>query len=226
MTVDWGSYEGNWRDDYRYGQGIEINNKGESFEGFWYDGNTADNITYTYNGKVQKGKIENGKFVAETNIKKEKYDNGTYEGEISNGKRNGFGTYWWDSGSRYEGNWIDDARTGYGKYFWASGTKYYGEFINGKMTGIGTYYFADGTTFEGQWLDNQKIKGKQTYKWGYYDGEWKNKTWCGRGIEVHTDGASYEGLWQDGNNATDVTYTDCNGNTQYGKIVNGTFEEI
>lgn len=230
MTVDWGTYEGLWKDDHRYGNGKETNNKGEVFEGFWYDGDTADNVFYTYNGVTKRGKIVQGKFVEENisvpkgEFKKENYDNGYYEGEFSKGKRNGFGTYRWNSGSRFEGNWVNDVRTGFGKFFWTDGARYEGEWANDKMNGYGVYYAASGSIYRGQWKDDKKYLGKQEYSWGYYDGQWANGTWGGQGKEVIYGGATYEGYWIDSKTATNITCTYSDGRVSYGNIENGTFK--
>ena len=224
MTVEWGTYEGQWKNDYRYGNGKETNNKGEVFEAFWYDGDTADNVFYTYNGVTKRGKIEKGKFVeAAKNIKKETYSNGYYEGELANGKRNGYGTYYWNSGSRYEGNWVNDVRKGFGRFFWKDGGRYEGEWENDKMNGYGVYYLPSGSVYRGQWKDDQKCNGKQEYSWGSYEGEWANKTWGGYGKEIVYNGPTYEGFWQDNKNATNIVCTYPDGRVAHGKIVDGTF---
>ncbi len=234
-TASWGRYEGYYKNDERYGNGKEILKNGEVYEGFWLDMNTSNDMTRTVNGVSTKGKMINGKFVAnepsltqpvnKANFKKETYNNGYYEGEIVNGKRNGFGTYYWNSGSRYEGNWVNDVRTGFGKFFWTDGGRYEGNWANDKMNGQGTFYSANGSTFVGQWKDDNKYYGKQTYSWGSYEGYWDNKTWCGQGTEIVNGGSTFEALWQDAKNATSVVKTSPNGQKAYGKIVDGTFFE-
>ena len=238
MTVSWGSYEGQWKDDSRCGHGIEKNNKGETFGGFWNGSDNADDIAFTYNGVTKYGKIVEGKFVEDsqaqktkaapkakkTEIKKETYSNGYYEGEFSSEKRHGFGKYYWNSGSRYEGIWEDDVRKGHGEFFWTDGSRYEGNWENDQMNGYGVYYASNGSVYRGQWKDDQKALGRQDYSWGYYDGQWGNKTWCGRGKEVVYDKATYEGLWQDSKNATDVTCTFSDGRVVEGVIVDGTFK--
>jgi hypothetical protein len=39
------------------------------------------------------------------NISKKVYDNGRYEGEMKDNKKNGHGIYYYNDGDRYEGNW-------------------------------------------------------------------------------------------------------------------------
>lgn len=241
MTVSWGTYEGFWKDDIRLGKGVEKNNKGEVFEGIWNDSDYACDVSYTYNGVTKYGKIQDGKFVEDNqnktselvlepkngninnNFKKEKYDNGFYEGEFANGKRDGYGIYCWNSGSKYEGNWVNDVRKGYGKFFWTDGSYYEGDWDNDKMNGYGVYYSANGSVYRGEWLNDNKLNGKQIYSWGTYEGAWKNKTWCGYGKETINNGPTYEGVWKDSKNATNVTCTK-NGVVTTGKIVDGVFQ--
>ena len=234
MTVSWGSYEGFWKNDIRFGKGTEKTNKGEVFEGIWNDIDTANDVIYTYNGVTKYGKIQNGKFVennsssntaapVNTNFKTEKYDNGTYEGNIEGGKRHGYGIYRWNSGSRFEGNWVNDVRKGFGKFFWTDGSRYEGDWANDKMNGYGIYYAANGSKYEGQWKDDNKYYGKQIYSWGSYEGYWANKTWCGHGIEIVNGGSTFEADWTDAKNAVNVIQTKSNGQKLYGKIVDGTF---
>lgn len=45
-----------------------------------------------------------------------KYDNGIYEGEWKNDKKNGEGTYTWNDGKKYEGAYVDDVRSGEGVF--------------------------------------------------------------------------------------------------------------
>lgn len=51
----------------------------------------------------------------------DEYSNGYYKGEEKNGKRNGIGTYVWNSGSSYTGGWLDNDKHGVGKYTYSDG---------------------------------------------------------------------------------------------------------
>ena len=226
VTIDDFSYAGGWKNDQRYGYGRETNITGDIIDGFWHDSKNAVYATLTQNGERISGKVVNGYFVSESfyDLKKDTFDNGYYEGNYKNGKRNGFGIYHWNSGSRYEGSWVDDSRTGIGEYFWPDGSRYVGEWHGSKMTGYGTYYYPTGTVFKGKWLNDEKVLGRQVYSWGYYEGEWGNQTWCGKGREVITNGEIYEGIWKDSKNATNVIQIKTTGERISGVIVNGTFE--
>ncbi|MBR2024396.1 MAG: hypothetical protein IKA02_01160, partial [Clostridia bacterium] len=226
QTGDWGAYTGFWKDNSYFGPGKEVTKKGETFEGVWTDSDNASFIMYCYDGVLQHGYMKDSQFYEDKEpgifAKTENYNNGSYHGIIKNGKRNGYGVYTWNSGSRYQGEWVDDVRLGYGRFFWTDGGRYEGMWKNDKMNGMGVYYGANGSYYAGEWKDDNKYRGKQFYSWGTYEGEWANKTWCGYGVEVVNGVATFEGYWKDSKNATNVKKTQ-NGVTVMGKIVDGTF---
>ena len=104
------------------------------------------------------------------------YENGKYVGEILNGEKHGFGTYYWDSGSRYVGKWVNGRMTGPATRYFAGGDKYVGQYLNDKMSGPGTYYFIGGDKYVGQ-FKNGNFHGQGTYFYsggGSWSGEWRN----------------------------------------------------
>jgi hypothetical protein len=54
-----------------------------------------------------------------------------YEGEYKDDKKNGTGTFVWESGNMYRGCYKDDERHGYGEMFWTDGSSYKGEWLKG-----------------------------------------------------------------------------------------------
>lgn len=48
--------------------------------------------------------------VLEEKLVSRNYGNGRYYGEMYNGKRDGFGVFYYNNGQRYEGRWIDDKK--------------------------------------------------------------------------------------------------------------------
>jgi hypothetical protein len=82
-----------------------------------------------------------------------------YEGDYSNDKKCGFGTFQWASGNVYKGEYKDDERDGYGEMYWTDGSCYQGEWIRGIQHGYGRMCFPDGTKKEGYFENNvYKIK--------------------------------------------------------------------
>jgi hypothetical protein len=79
----------------------------------------------------------------------------TYFGDLDNGKANGLGFGYWNSGSSYEGSWKDNLRHGKGSFQWADGERYEGEYVNDKRHGYGLY-IAKAGKYEGQWLDDMR----------------------------------------------------------------------
>lgn len=65
------------------------------------------------------------------------YSNGDkYVGQVVNGKRHGYGTYYFNTtGDRFTGNWVNGKRTGYGTYYYANGTKKSGYWKDSKYVG-------------------------------------------------------------------------------------------
>ena len=43
------------------------------------------------------------------------------------------GTYTYANGDRYDGEWTDGKRNGMGTYTWANGQKFVGQFVNNDM---------------------------------------------------------------------------------------------
>ena len=54
-----------------------------------------------------------------------------FEGEYTNDKKNGTGTFTWESGNTYHGTYINDERMGYGEMYWTDGSVYKGEWKKG-----------------------------------------------------------------------------------------------
>ena len=51
------------------------------------------------------------------------YDNGRYEGDVKNGKREGKGIMYWNDGERYEGDYKNNKREGKGIYYYNDGNR-------------------------------------------------------------------------------------------------------
>ncbi len=139
-----------------------------------------------------------------------KYDevgNLIYEGQFSNGLRDGFGTVYWVNGDKYvgslnndkisgngrlthaglgsyDGSFLDGLRHGTGTFVWNNGDKYSGSWKNDKMDGVGLYTFKNGDRYEGAWLDNQ-MHGAGIYYFAnskVFKGIWDNGKQIGGGF--------------------------------------------
>lgn len=142
--------------------------------------------------------------------------NVSYEGDFHLNQITGKGTYRWQDGSTYEGEVRNGLRHGFGIFTWSSsstwsGLRYEGNWINGKRDGEGILYFnwpnqQAINSYKGSWKENLKDGfGLMLYPSGnIYRGEWKNDekngkgrmTWkLTKGTEVHE---IYEGDWRNG----------------------------
>lgn len=121
--------------------------------------------------------VRSGKFI---------FSNGDiYEGEYDQNQagdlvRQGNGTLTCKDGVVYEGNWSDDRMNGQGSYQHPSGMKYEGEFVNGKFEGTGKYTWPDGFCYEGD-FKGSKLSGRGYLKdpagqlWtGKFEGDFAN----------------------------------------------------
>lgn len=86
-------------------------------------------------------------------------DKSRYEGEVSNGMRNGNGTYIAANGEKYTGEWLNDKRHGYGVQVWANGDTYIGEWRNDLRHGKGTFKGFDGLVKDGFWQNDRPVEG-------------------------------------------------------------------
>jgi hypothetical protein len=105
-----------------------------------------------------------------------KMGEGSYTGNLKNGKREGKGKIVYTDESFYEGEFKDNDRHGIGIFKFKDGTYYKGEFKNAKLYGWGVLdQKSKGQKYDGEFLDGQKSGwGKETYKDGsFYEGEWK-----------------------------------------------------
>ena len=75
----------------------------------------------------------------------EDHDNGRYEGEIKDGKREGFGKYYYSTGDYYEGEFKNNHKDGKGKYVYFNKDVYIGEYKDGKIHGKGKYIYKEDT---------------------------------------------------------------------------------
>jgi hypothetical protein len=129
------------------------------------------------------------------------YSNGEkYNGEVSDGTRNGFGTYFYQNGERYEGNWVKNAKHGRGTFFYKNGAVYEGFWNDNKREGVGTYYNHTGDRYYGEWKDNKKHgKGMiQMENGNKFIGQFRNNKKQGIGELIKKDGYVIYEEWKDG----------------------------
>ena len=138
-TVEYpdGTYEGNFLNGLRHGEGTFTWRNGSFYSGDW-----KDDHKHGYGKDVL---FIDGKFDSE------------YTGEFYKNQLHGHGLYKWAGGETYDGDYENGSMTGLGTYTLPDGEKYIGEFKNGKRHGTGTYYYPNGDVESGQWENNNFI---------------------------------------------------------------------
>lgn len=64
----------------------------------------------------------------------------------------------YENGDSYCGEVRDGRRHGYGLYFWANGDVWYGKYENGYRQGYGALYKTDNQIFSGKWIGDSKVE--------------------------------------------------------------------
>ena len=123
------------------------------------------------------------------------YDEGKYEGQLKDNKREGKGTMLYNNGDKYEGEWKNDVIEGRGKFYWNDGEIYEGDWKNGVRDGKGIDIYIDKEKYEGDWKNDLR-EGRGIYYYlngDRYEGDYKNHEKNGKGIYYYKNGNRYEG---------------------------------
>jgi hypothetical protein len=174
--------------------------------------------TIYYEGEVKNGKA-NGYGTATTSLKN------AYKGNWKDNDYHGQGTHTWENGMQYSGSWVNGQGTGKAIHTWPNGDKYEGDFINGNLHGNGIYYFNNGMQYSGSWV-NGKRTGKGIHTWlngEKYEGDFVDGAFHGNGIFYFNNGMQYSGSWVNGKRTGKGIHTWTNGEKYVGDFVDGTF---
>ena len=128
------------------------------------------------------------------------FSNLKYEGDISNGFREGRGKATYTNDDIYEGKWKNNKIEGNGEMKLSDGRVYNGEWKNENREGYGIMRWPDGEVYEGKWKKNNR-EGYGITRWPdgrVYNGEWKNGKIDGSGKMTYSEDIVYEGEWVDG----------------------------
>jgi hypothetical protein len=163
---------------------------------------------------------------------------GTYHGEVVDGKANGEGSWTGDpdskfAGCQYAGKFKDDCFLS-GKYIMRNGARYEGEwcvdasdiYSLGLKHGKGKYTAADEAVYEGEYSMGKK-HGAGTYKYAsgaQYIGAWEGNSKHGFGRFHYENGDVYSGDWElnKQHGEGEFKYTS-NGNQYKGEFQNGKY---
>ncbi len=129
---------------------------------------------------------------------KYEFKDGTFYGEIKNGKREGYGEFVYHEGNFLSGTFKNDNVDGYGEYIFKDKTYYIGQFKNGIWDGIGVF---KGLDFR-------------------YEGHFKNNYWDGFGI-LFNKGHTIVGYWSNTKLVGRAVYFYDNGEYEYCNFIDG-----
>lgn len=138
-----------------------------------------------------------------TNYKYEKQiiEENIYEGEINNGKKEGYGKYISKNGETYIGQWKNNEKKGKGVLLKDKKIIYEGEFDFDNPDGIGKYYYENGNYYIGQFIEGKRHGKGILYNKNdkiIYDGEFAFDIYEGNGTVFLENGDYYNGQFNDG----------------------------
>ena len=179
---------------------IKLLEKNDIFIGIMENNNIfpKKGILYTHNGDYYNGEFSQGKRNGQGKII---YANGTkYEGSFKNDYHDGFGKLIQLNGEIYEGEWKKGKINGNGMRIHANGNKYIGNYVNNVRNGIGHLIFVNGESYKGNFL-NGKANGNGIFKFkngNIYEGEFKDNLIMGKGTLTLKNGDKYIGIFTNG----------------------------
>ena len=150
--------------------------------------------------RVVQGNLESiGRLLEPARISRAKSIGIMYQGEWTDDKFHGQGTYLWADGSKYEGSFVWGTIHGKGTFTTTPGCTYTGFFDKGLKHGRGTSNWTDGRSHNGMWSRGAMTgKGKQIWPNGVeYIGKFKNGALNGGGIMKWSTGMEFQGSFRD-----------------------------
>mgnify|MGYP001160930311 FL=1 len=189
------TYEGEFLNGERHGEGEEIKENGSTYSGHW--------MQNTYHGF---GKLVGTGFIYEGMFRRNRYHGkGTYTeylpggqktvyiGQFSQHSKHGKGKHILETGT-YEGNFYYNMRHGNGTFTYASGDIYSGHWRRGIEHGTGMFTSSE-ETYTGGWVRGKRHghgRWNSVYH-GNYNGGWKRGFRHGKGVHIYKTGEKYEG---------------------------------
>lgn len=216
------TYEGEWDNDQRCGNGIQIGPRG-TLEGFFLDDTYVGKLTIvSVDGLTKKPKDLKEAFTKTVRIVEPNGD--IYTGTWFGGQKNGYGLQEiHGTGIIHKGFFLNNHYLGQvyiidenGKHrkvpfhngvfdgdVWvdyATGGTYHGSWKNGKRDGFGTMKWPNGNEYIGTWINDQKSGSgcKYIFDYGIYEGDFENNQFEGYGQIAYQDKVSFKGNFKNG----------------------------
>ena len=193
------SYEGEKDEEERFeGKGKAVFVDDNVYEGEFHLGMMHGKGVYNFtDGVVYSGSFVYNKITGTGSYKWP--DSSSYSGEVKEGLRHGKGTFVSPNQvTTYEGGWVHGKRNGFGTiYYNDEKTVYYkGQWVENQRSGTGLVVYPSGNTYDGEWKDNVK-NGKGEMFWvevnEKYTGDWKDDKQEGFGEHVWLTGGDSQG---------------------------------
>ncbi|WP_416898066.1 MAG: peptidoglycan-binding protein [Minwuia sp.] len=166
--------------------------------------------SFHWNGGCQGGKLHGkGRLTERYMLDGKWYERDYHNGEMRDGKRNGWGTFVQVVGNEtntYTGEWQDDERHGSGRLEYHDGRILEGMFRKGQFVGEASAPPQGGQTAQSKAIPPEKdslanFTGRRSVTFANgarYDGEFLNGRINGTGTMTYSDGVVYSGQWVNG----------------------------
>ncbi|KAJ1408110.1 hypothetical protein B484DRAFT_456399 [Ochromonadaceae sp. CCMP2298] len=204
LCDDGDTYEGEWADDFKEGQGTYTLHQSAEYvyKGAWKEDQRHGKGVVFMDGKLYyDGDWQDGELHGQGTLRSGK---SVYTGDFRHHKKDGKGI--WNEtedglGDSYDGEWKDNEYEGQGTFTYSEDKEVYtGQWAKGKREGQGIMTDKDGgVIYDGPWANNKK-HGQGKYKYKHYDeytyeGEFQAGMRCGKGRVLEADGNTYDGDW-------------------------------
>lgn len=159
ITTEHGQFLGHTKDGMLYGYGVYYDNNGNQWIGQYRKGECIfgiliDSLSATIGSKTHYVLYDlpscRIKFVRQSGndrIIPEK-ETEAYHFEALN----------YANGDRYVGETLEGKKHGYGIYYWSNGNFWFGEFHNNIRHGYGALFTSQGNIFPGKWIGDEKVR--------------------------------------------------------------------
>ena len=136
------TYDGEFVHGLRHGQGVYTHSLGHKYDGQWQNDCRHGVGMFTYAREAAAGGGVGW--------------SGTFDGQWSEGEKQGRGWFLFVNGDKFEGQWYRGRPHGFGIHSYANKDRYEGQHSGGLMHGYGIYYHANGDCLIGRWREGKQ----------------------------------------------------------------------